>query len=252
MRCSLLRYRRTLNITKRIRKRVQYQSGLLTEKPFVRNRLKTQKSRPVVSVKPSNVRQSGDAEWTQLWVAVLCVCVCASLDTGTVRPPAPLHLKQHAADGRLYWEKHLSSWVIFGLPHTFAIYWKKHLHNDYKRRALLKHAICSLLNMLIAEWRSEWEQQTNAQYEIHITEYACKRSPFFLNHTYSSITTTIWKWRTVQDYDVNTCKTRLVWSVSGNTQSFLLEQVFIFIKITKEFSHTFFFFFFLRNTEISF
>jgi len=35
----------------------------------------------------------------------------------------------------------------------------------------------------------------------------------------------------MQDYDVNTCKTRLVMSVSGNRQTiFVLSEAFIFIK----------------------
>lgn len=52
----------TTNITKRIRKRVQYQSSLLTEMAFVTNRPKTKENRLVVTVKPRNVRKSRGAE----------------------------------------------------------------------------------------------------------------------------------------------------------------------------------------------
>ncbi len=91
--------------------------------------------------------------------------------------------------------------------------------------------------MLIVGWRSEWEQN-NAQYDIYISEYACKKRSFLKIVHIAPLPPPFGSEEQCKT-DVNTCKTRLVWSEGGNTQTFLLEQVFLFITKTH---------FFLRNT----
>lgn len=98
---------------------------------------KTQKSRLAVNVKPSNVKTERRRGMNSAVIVAVpcCACVrpwreprhryctpsCATSPSQTMRSNS-----KHAADPRHYWEKHLGSWEVFGLPHSFAIYWKKH------------------------------------------------------------------------------------------------------------------------------